>query len=68
MSNGGVWYLTYDEWVSALTVIDAAAKAVLGHQGQRYVEKHYSWRRVETDYLELVEPSRRQPAGQLTIV
>jgi glycosyltransferase involved in cell wall biosynthesis len=68
LSNGGVWYSDYDEWASVLTVVDAATKDVLGRQGQRYVEKHYSWRRVETDYLELVEPSRREPAGQSAIV
>ena len=68
LSNGGVWYLTYDEWAGALTVIDAAAKAILGRQGQRYVEKNYSWRRVETAYLELVDSSHREPAGQLAIV
>jgi glycosyltransferase involved in cell wall biosynthesis len=66
LSNGGVWYLSYDEWASALTSVDAAAKAVLGRQGQRYVEKNYSWRRVETDYLELVDP--REPTNKLTIV
>jgi glycosyltransferase involved in cell wall biosynthesis len=68
LSNGGVWYLTYDEWASALTVIDATAKAVLGRQGQRYVDKNYSWQGVETDYLELVDWSRREPADQLAIV
>jgi glycosyltransferase involved in cell wall biosynthesis len=68
LSNGGVWYSDYDEWASVVTVVDAATKDVLGRQGQRYVEKHYSWRRVETDYLELVEPSRREPAGQSAIV
>ena len=68
LSNGGVWYLSYEEWVSALTVIDVAAKAVLGRQGQRYVENNYSWPRVEIEYLELVEPSRREPARQLAIV
>ena len=68
LSNGGVWYLSYEEWASALTVIDATTKAVLGQQGQHYVEEHYSWRRVETDYLELVGPSRREPAIQLETV
>jgi glycosyltransferase involved in cell wall biosynthesis len=68
LSNGGVWYLTYDEWAGALTVVDTATKAVLGRQGQRYVEKNYSWRRVETAYLELVDWSRREPAGQMAIV
>jgi glycosyltransferase involved in cell wall biosynthesis len=68
MSNGGVWYLSYEEWASALTVIDTAAKAVLGCQGQHYVEKHYSWRRVETAYLELVDWYHREPTDQLAIV
>ena len=48
---GSSMYFNYDEWASALTVIDATTKAVLGRQGQHYVEEHYSWRRVESDYL-----------------
>ena len=68
LSNGGVRYSDYDEWASVLTVVDAATKDVLGRQGQRYVEKHYLWRRVETDYLELVDRSHREPADQVAIV
>ena len=68
MSHGGVWYLNYDEWASALTSVDAPTKTILGRQGQRYVEEHYSWPRVETDYLELMGPSRCEPARQLDTV
>jgi glycosyltransferase involved in cell wall biosynthesis len=67
LSNGGVWYLTSDEWAGALTVIDAETKAVLGRQGQDYVEKYYSWPRVETAYLELVDWFHREPSGQSAI-
>jgi len=57
MSNGGVWYSNYDEWAIALTVIDAAAKAVLGRQGMRYVQLNYSWQRIENQYKALLQPS-----------
>ena len=31
---GSSMYFNYDEWASALTVIDATTKAVLGRQGR----------------------------------
>lgn len=68
-SNGGAWYLTYDEWgASTLTIIGAEAKTALSRQRQRYAEKYYAWRRVEIDYLELVEGSDREAADQLAMV
>lgn len=55
-SNGGLWYLTYDEWASALTIIGAEAKAALGRQGRLYVQHNYSWQRIENDYKIIVQP------------
>jgi hypothetical protein len=46
-SHGGVWYLNYDEWASALTAVDAATQVALGRQGTRYVRLNYSWQRIE---------------------
>jgi glycosyltransferase involved in cell wall biosynthesis len=57
MSNGGVWYLSYDEWASALTSVDAPSKTILGQQGMRYVEDNYSWPRIENEYKALLQPS-----------
>ena len=53
-SNGGLWYNNYTEWSAALSIIDEDTKRVLGRQGQAYVERCYSWERVERDYLALL--------------
>jgi hypothetical protein len=55
-SHGGVWYLNYDEWASALTSVDASTKTILGQQGMRYVEHKYSWPRIENEYKILLHP------------
>ena len=53
-SNGGLWYNNYAEWSAALSIIDEDTKRVLGRHGQAYVRRHYSWDRVERDYLVLL--------------
>jgi glycosyltransferase involved in cell wall biosynthesis len=49
-SNGGLFYHGYAEFAEALKLLLARpeAGALLGRQGQRYVEDEYSWERVET--------------------
>ena len=56
-SHGGVWYLSYEEWASALTSVDAPTKTILGQQGMRYVQDNYSWPRIENEYKALLQPS-----------
>ena len=66
LSNGGVWYRDFQEWNASISVISDETKAILGRQGQRYVQTHYSWQRVETDYLELIDccrPRKTSVAG-----
>jgi glycosyltransferase involved in cell wall biosynthesis len=48
-SNGGLFYHGYAEFAEALKLLLARpeAGALLGRQGQRYVEEEYSWERVE---------------------
>jgi glycosyltransferase involved in cell wall biosynthesis len=48
-SNGGLFYHGYAEFAEALKLLLAQpdAGALLGRQGQRYVEDEYSWERVE---------------------
>lgn len=55
-ANGGLWYKTFEEWCGALSIADDETKARLGRQGQTYVRQHYSWKRVEADYLALLGP------------
>jgi glycosyltransferase involved in cell wall biosynthesis len=53
-SNGGLWYNNFREWSAALSIVDEDTKRALGRQGQAYVERCYSWERVERDYLALL--------------
>jgi len=49
-SNGGLWYSNYHEWEKAITLVDSAAKSVLGQCGNAYVRTNYSWDRIESEY------------------
>jgi glycosyltransferase involved in cell wall biosynthesis len=53
-SNGGLWYNTFNEWAAAIKTIDEPTKAALGQQGNDYVRRNYSWKRVEHSYLKLI--------------
>ena len=53
-SNAGLWYDDFQEWRAALESVDSETKLALGRQGQVYVRQHYSWKRVESDYLNLI--------------
>ena len=54
-SNGGLWYNNFQEWRAAMEVVDEGTKRTLGRQGQAYVQRRYSWERVERDYLALLD-------------
>lgn len=55
-AHAGLWYGSYAEWVAALRIASPETQRALGEQGRRYVEREYSWRRIEDDYLACVEP------------
>lgn len=54
-SHGGLWYDNFQEWSAVLSTVDGDTKCALGRQGQAYVRRCYSWERVESDYLALLE-------------
>jgi glycosyltransferase involved in cell wall biosynthesis len=54
-SHGGLWYSNFEEWTAALSTMDEKTKGILGRQGKAYVEKRYSWARVEARYLEAIK-------------
>lgn len=54
-SNGGLWYENEAEWLKIITLIDAPTQRGLGVQGQAFVDCHYSWPRVESQYRRLIE-------------
>ena len=53
-SNGGLWYESYRDWRTILEVVSEDEKKKLGRQGQQYVQKNYSWARVEGLYRDLL--------------
>ena len=56
-SHGGLWYNNFEEWAAALSIADEPVRGALGEQGRRYVEKYYSWDKVEAKYLDALELS-----------
>jgi glycosyltransferase involved in cell wall biosynthesis len=42
-ANGGVWYGSFDEFATALELMDAATRRTLGAQGEAYVANTYRW-------------------------
>jgi glycosyltransferase involved in cell wall biosynthesis len=55
-SNGGLWYENYAEWAGILERLQSGrASNVLGRQGWRFVQEHYSWDSIEHAYLDAVE-------------
>ena len=56
-ANAGLWYRDWNELEVILRATDEATKAALGRQGRAFVTSHYSWVRVESDYLDLLQSS-----------
>lgn len=54
-ANAGLWYRDPREFESIVRTVDATTKDTLGANGQHYVAEHYSWTRVESDYLRLLQ-------------
>lgn len=56
-SNGGLYYLGYEEFASCLKMFlrDEGLRTALAANGQRYVEENYTWDVVEDKYLKLFD-------------
>lgn len=61
-SNAGLWYQSWEEFEAILRTTNDRTKAILGEQGRKFVASHYSWERVEQDYLQLLAESP-SPSG-----
>ena len=57
-ANGGLWYRNYEEWIAAMRVASSSEQAALGVGGREYVQREYSWRRIQDDYLECLDRFR----------
>jgi glycosyltransferase involved in cell wall biosynthesis len=56
-SQGGLWYSNEDEFILALEKMDEMVRDRLGLQGRKFVEKNYTWSKIESQYLEMIEDS-----------
>lgn len=56
-AHGGLWYRDWPEFETIVRTVDEPTKAALGKQGQQFATAHYSWERVEGDYLKLLADS-----------
>ena len=54
-AGGGLWYVNADEFGVALEMLDAPTRALLGARGREYVERRYTWQRVEAVYRSVIE-------------
>lgn len=54
-ANAGLWYRDAQEFQSIVQLVDRPVKESLGANGRRFVAEHYSWARVESDYLALLQ-------------
>lgn len=54
-SNGGVWYENFEEFSLGLARLqEGRIPGVLGRQGWRFVNEHYTWPVIEQAYLDVV--------------
>ncbi len=54
-ANGGVWYENFEEFSQGLAFLQEGRNpGVLGRQGWRFVNEHYTWPVIEQAYLDVV--------------
>lgn len=56
-SNGGLWYENYAEFRATLSLLlqQANIRERLGASGKNFVKRLYTWDRIESQYLQLVD-------------
>lgn len=56
-ANGGLYYTNYDEFALCLDLLlrQPDVRRVLGDQGKRYVDEHYSWDTIEQTYVDFIQ-------------
>ncbi len=53
-SHGGLWYCNRDEFQVALQTMDESVRNQLGLQGKKFVQTNYTWSKIETIYIDLI--------------
>jgi glycosyltransferase involved in cell wall biosynthesis len=66
-SNGGLWYSNYAEWQQAILSVDSATRSMIGQQGKEYVEREYSWDRIESCYRAAVDANGTSPRASSAV-
>jgi glycosyltransferase involved in cell wall biosynthesis len=56
-SNAGLWYKNYDEFKECLNFLcsNIIVRDKMRDNGRKYIEKNYTWEKVEMKYLQLLE-------------
>ncbi|RPJ70169.1 MAG: glycosyltransferase, partial [Alphaproteobacteria bacterium] len=56
-SNAGLWYKNYDEFSECLNFLCSNDNVLdkMADNGRKYVEKNYTWEKVEMKYLQLLD-------------
>ncbi len=56
-SNAGLWYTNYDEFKEIILLLceNEPLKEMMGQNGKRFFETHYSWPVIENKYLKVLD-------------
>ncbi|WP_440945410.1 glycosyltransferase family 4 protein [Methanosarcina sp. T3] len=63
-SNAGLWYQNYDEFRECLNFLCSNRDILdkMGDNGRKFIEKNYTWKKVEMKYLHLLEELTKKVA------
>jgi len=56
-SNAGLWYNNYEEFKECMDLMLSDCRLIesLSRNGERYIEKNYSWEKIEEKYLKMID-------------
>lgn len=56
-SNAGLWYNNYEEFKECMGLMLSDCRLIesLSRNGERYIEKNYSWEKIEEKYLKMID-------------
>jgi glycosyltransferase involved in cell wall biosynthesis len=57
-AQGGLWYNDFDEFASAIRIMDEKIQKQLGQQGKEFVTNNYQWPVIERIYFDMLEEKK----------
>lgn len=54
-SHGGLWYRNQEEFQVTLEKMDEQVRYQMGLQGKKFVKLNYTWSKIETIYMDLID-------------